>query len=72
VRFSTRRIGARAGLGPTNADADDPRAHFTKELNALADIYYRQRLAAAAPTETPLAPEVANTAPKKADTEPNT
>lgn len=53
-----------AGLGPTNADAKALRAHFTKQLNALADIYYRQRLAAAAPAETPLAFDAANTAPE--------
>jgi hypothetical protein len=53
-----------AGLGPTNADAEALRAHFTRQLNALADIYYRQRLAAAAPTETPLAFDAANTAPE--------
>jgi hypothetical protein len=56
------------GLGPTNADAEALRVHFTTQLNALADICYWQRLAAAAPTEMP--PDTANTEPKAANTDP--
>jgi HNH endonuclease len=59
----------KVGLGPTNADAEALRAHFTTQLNALADIYYRQRLAAA-PTEVHTDTANNNTEPKAANTYP--
>jgi hypothetical protein len=58
----------KVGLG-----LEDPaalKAYFAKELNALAHIYYRQRLAASASTEAPSAPEAASIPSDAAKTAP--